>query len=85
MRRGLIFLPLVMFLLAFPGSSRGAEGYAGSDVCMGCHEKQVRLLTKSPHWKKAVPHAPINSEGCESCHGPGAAHAEKGGGKGWAG
>ena len=54
----------------------------GSDVCIGCHEKQVRLLAKSPHWKKAVPGAPINSEGCESCHGPGAAHAEQGGGRG---
>jgi DmsE family decaheme c-type cytochrome len=84
MRRGLSFLPLVMFLLAFPASSRGADvnSFAGSDVCVGCHEKQVRLLAKSPHWKKAVPGAPINSEGCEACHGPGAAHAEQGGGKG---
>ena len=39
-------------------------------------------MSRSPHWKKAVPGAPINQEGCETCHGPGAAHAAAGGGHG---
>ncbi len=84
MRRGLSLLPLAMFLLAFPGISHAVDqnSYVGSDVCMACHEKQARLLMKSPHWKKAVSGSPINAEGCESCHGPGAAHAQAGGGKG---
>ncbi len=64
------------------GVEQGGGGYAGSDACLSCHEKQAALMKKSPHWKKAVPGSPINGEGCESCHGPGAAHAEAGGGKG---
>lgn len=53
-----------------------ASQYAGSDVCKTCHQE---LYTKSfettPHYKTTLK----NGHGCESCHGPGAAHVEGGG------
>ena len=53
--------------------------YIGSDACKDCHEDQFNnfshtshaQLTKLGSWKEKV-------TGCESCHGPGKAHAEEG-------
>ena len=47
----------------------------GSDTCAGCHEETVAAFQKTSHanapgWKQ--------KQSCESCHGPGAAHAESG-------
>lgn len=85
MKRVLIFLLFLFAFLLALNTQRNAEGnsgYAGSETCKGCHEERYASFIKSPHWKKAIAGAPINKEGCESCHGPGAQHAEKGGGKG---
>ena len=71
----------VLFLSFRAWTAAGAD-YAGSETCLNCHADRAKLMSRSPHWKKAVPGAPINQEGCESCHGPGASHAEAGGGKG---
>jgi hypothetical protein len=54
-------------------------GYVGSDACKDCHEDQFKNYSHTSHaelaklssWKKKV-------TGCESCHGPGKAHAEEG-------
>lgn len=54
------------------------DGYAGQEACSACHEEIAKAFPKNPHatldkpgrWK-AIPGA-----ACESCHGPGAAHAE---------
>jgi len=89
MRKYLVFhLILLVFLFVlllgsnFQNSARGDEGYAGTETCKDCHEEYYKGFIKSVHGKKAVPGNPANREGCESCHGPGAEHADKGGGKG---
>jgi DmsE family decaheme c-type cytochrome len=66
----------------FGSEARGDTSFAGSESCKGCHEAYFNAFSKSVHGKKAVPRNPANREGCESCHGPGAEHAEKGGGRG---
>src|SRR4030042_247653 len=86
MRKGpLIFLSVVFifFLVLIAQSSvKGDVGYVGTETCKGCHEDYYNRFVKSVHGKKAVPGNPANRDGCESCHGPGAQHVEKGGGRG---
>lgn len=48
--------------------------YVGSDVCATCHSDQADTLAKTPHGSGAF--AGLSSHGCETCHGPGSAHAE---------
>ena len=86
MKRGAFFLSLIV--VSFPlifmtwNTVRGESGYVGSEACKDCHEAYYNKFMKSVHGKKAVPGNPANREGCESCHGPGAQHVEKGGGRG---
>lgn len=70
----MVFLPDVM--------AQGKPDYIGSDACKTCHEASYDNYVKSIHGKKYVAGSPAKREGCESCHGPGSAHMEKGGGKG---
>ena len=56
-----------------------SDDYVGTEVCQACHEDQFKAFSHTSHaglakigsWKDKV-------TGCESCHGPGKAHAEEG-------
>ena len=88
-RKGLIFLSIFFVLsLVFIAQNnaqnrvKGSSGFVGSEVCKDCHEAQYNKFMGSIHSKKAIPGNPANNQECESCHGPGDQHVEKGGGKG---
>ena len=51
-----------------------AAGYVGSDTCLTCHDTQNTHGTA--HGNPKIPGTPAAAQGCESCHGPGAAHVE---------
>lgn len=58
-------------------STPNPDEYVGSDTCAVCHEDQFKSFSGTKHarlanvksWKDKV-------QGCESCHGPGKAHAD---------
>lgn len=87
MKRVLFFLsvlPMIIFLWWVLSSSdvRGNEGTVGAETCKGCHANHYQTYLKSIHAKKDIPNSPARKDACETCHGPGAAHVEKGGQKG---
>jgi DmsE family decaheme c-type cytochrome len=60
---------------------QSAQGYAGEKTCLTCHEAQIKGYHGSAHSRAWNPRTPSAGQGCESCHGPGAAHVDGGGDK----
>ena len=79
-----VIVGLLRLMLVFGcyGTAFADAGYMGSEACGGCHSGIYEGFIKSVHGKESLPESPANGQGCESCHGPGAAHAEKEGGRG---
>jgi predicted CXXCH cytochrome family protein len=91
MRLFLIFLPLAIpgLLLGqkYPSAKEApavswtlpkgakAEAYIGSQTCAVCHAEHQQEFGKTIH-AVAAPASAAFGTGCESCHGPGKAHAE---------
>ncbi|MBI4486596.1 MAG: DmsE family decaheme c-type cytochrome [Acidobacteria bacterium] len=50
-------------------------GYVGSDTCTTCHEGFDKSLATTKHAFVKNPRTPMAAQGCETCHGPGEAHA----------
>jgi len=62
--------------------SADASDYVGNETCITCHDDQQRRFKNTVMGKiMAHPRTPLESQGCESCHGPGKAHVEAGGSK----
>ncbi|HVP42403.1 MAG TPA: DmsE family decaheme c-type cytochrome [Terriglobales bacterium] len=63
-----------------PASPAPQSQYVGSETCKGCHEDLYKNVEGTLHVQtfklKDAAH-----QGCEGCHGPGAAHVEGGGDK----
>lgn len=57
----------------------GAEAGGGALTCKACHQGPSASYMESIHAKTAIRKSPANAEGCESCHGPGKSHIQKGG------
>ncbi len=55
-----------------PGAPTGA--YAGSDLCISCHGEYEQSLKGTAHGREHF--ASLGNRGCETCHGPAAAHTE---------
>ena len=77
MNKNLVLIFMVMltglFLIFTTQLSRGAAEYAGKNVCTECHDESYM---KNNHSIEADRRRPGAKLGCESCHGPGAKHAE---------
>jgi len=72
----------IFFIMPNTRTAMSSDDYAGIDTCLGCHDDKAEGFNNSLHGKKINPRTPAAQEGCESCHGPGMEHANKGGGKG---
>jgi len=59
-----------------PPAEPPSSDYVGEDTCLGCHEDQSYKGTA--HGLAMNERTPAANHGCESCHGPGKAHAESG-------
>ena len=62
-----------------------SDAYMGDEVCAACHENLLAHYDRTPHakvFKDRNARTPLMQRGCESCHGPGAAHVQGGGLKG---
>jgi DmsE family decaheme c-type cytochrome len=61
-------------------ASSDTSGYAGTDACKTCHDDIYQRWAKTPHWRTTLnTRGGPSKQGCEACHGPGAAHIAGGG------
>jgi DmsE family decaheme c-type cytochrome len=65
-------------------SAPKAEDYVGAETCKSCHEESYAKFSHTKMGRLFLNHPRDAREknACESCHGPGRAHVEAGGGKG---
>jgi DmsE family decaheme c-type cytochrome len=59
-----------------PQAQAPAAEYVGEETCLGCHDDKSYKGTA--HAMAFNERTPAATHGCESCHGPGKAHAESG-------
>jgi DmsE family decaheme c-type cytochrome len=78
-KKFLLFSVIILAAVLITTSQRAkGEGiYVGSETCMECHEESYDSYMKNYHAVKGDPRTPGAKQECESCHGPGAIHAEE--------
>lgn len=72
----ILFLAAAVALLGWAAAARAGGEYAGSESCAACHEEVTESFMMTAH---ATAPGWDAEKGCESCHGPGAAHIDGGG------
>ena len=80
----LVFL-ITVVASAARAADMGGAGYAGADACLGCHDNQAKLMSKSPHWKKAVPGNPYNGRAARPATAPAPTMRRREAARAWAG
>ncbi|MDO8543994.1 MAG: cytochrome c3 family protein [Opitutaceae bacterium] len=82
---GLLLVSCVMVnrnaMMIAPPQIAGAK-FVGSKDCAQCHEEKSASFHDATHSKLKAPGENAKDIGCESCHGPGSIHSQKGGGAG---
>ena len=62
---------------ADPAQPPAAGDYLNDDEsCLTCHEAQKKGYADTMHGRRDHPRSPASKQGCETCHGPGARHAD---------
>ncbi|HUK14377.1 MAG TPA: cytochrome c3 family protein [Thermoanaerobaculaceae bacterium] len=82
-----ILLATLALGAAVPVGAALPKGWVGKDTCNTCHEDVVKAFVAGPHGRRMATVAkdicPLELKGdvlersCESCHGPGEAHANE--------
>ena len=67
-------LTLILCTTSVPAQPADA-GFVGSEVCQACHDEIAAKLSTSAH-QAIARRSGLEQRACESCHGPGAKHAE---------
>jgi DmsE family decaheme c-type cytochrome len=75
-RVALLFLAAALFVVCGGFAMAEEAGYVGSDKCKECHDETAKAFVGNIHAKASA--YGYKDAGCESCHGPGSAHAASG-------
>ena len=79
------FCLFAFFALVAPVKAKTPEEkgkYVGAETCATCHEDVAASFQKTIHGQPGKTDSKDKVVGCETCHGPGSAHVDAGGGKG---
>lgn len=73
-----MFAPFLFAVLsATVAGSSLPPGFVGRTVCASCHEDVAQAFANGPHGRAmALSREGVLERSCESCHGPGAQHAQ---------
>lgn len=70
----IVALGLWAFAAAAEEPTEGGATYVGSESCIDCHADTAETLQGTPHGRPGFSDKTVH--GCETCHGPGSAHAD---------